>query len=495
MANPTWKRIWRAVGAETLGQILNFAIRLLLVPLFISIWGLENYGYWLTLTSLSSWISLTDLGGQLYYQNSMNIAWTQKRFNDFQSILTSGLVFFFSIAVSFTVLFGILLFSLPFGHWFHYEALGGNIGNLIILIVAVKIVLSLPYGIILGIFRIVEKQATSVMYVNLTLLIQLLLSVTALMLKGSMFVLAAIEIIPLIIVMFISGFHIKRLMPESFKFLSAKHFSLDIIKTSIKPSLHFFIIQVSTSLIIQGCTLITARVLGPAEVVVFNSLRTVANMFSQFIGVLSHSAWPELTRLHAQKENRKLFDIYAHIANLLFIAGLTYFCFLNHWGEYLFNIWMRGKVEYFPMTMFLISLLVVLNSVWTFGSYMLMATNQHTAFSKKQLVVNFVALILFAIGVKFYGLNAGIAGLIIGQSIPMTLVIYNNLKKYNWFHMAHYLLILQSVGLTLYLTTLIPFVAFTILAVEILAFLYILKVRKYPRAYENLLNRIYDKTS
>lgn len=495
MANPTWQRIWRAVGAETLGQILNFAIRLLLVPLFISTWGLENYGYWLTLTSLSSWISLTDLGGQLYYQNSMNISWTQKKFDEFQTTLTSGLVFFFSIAVAFTIIFGVLLFSLPFGNWFHYEAIGENIGNSIILIVAVKIILSLPYGIILGIFRIAEKQATSVMYVNLTLLIQLALSVTALMMKASMFVLAVIEIIPLVIVMFISSFHIKRLMPENFKFLSAQNFSLDIIKTSIKPSFHFFIIQVSTSLIIQGCTLITARVLGPAEVVVFNSLRSVANMFSQFIGVLSHSAWPELTRLHAQKENRKLFDIYAHIANLLFIAGLTYFCFLNHWGEYLFNIWMRGKVEYFPMTMFLISLLVVLNSVWTFGSYMLMATNQHTDFSKKQLIVNFLALVLFGLGVKLYSLNAGIIGLIIGQSLPMTLVIYNNLKKHKWFHIAHYLIILQTTGLILYLATLAPFVAFLILSLEILAFFYLIKTRKYPRAYENLLNRIYDKTN
>lgn len=494
MANPTWQRIWRAVGAETLGQILNFVIRLLLVPLFISTWGLENYGYWLTLTSLSSWISLSDLGGQLYYQNSMNIAWTQNKFEEFQTTLTSGLVFFFSIAVGFTLIFGLLLFNLPFGEWFHYQTIGENIGNLIILIVAVKIILSLPYGIILGIFRIVEKQATSVMYVNLTLLIQLVLSVTALMLKGSMFLLAAIEIIPLIIVMFISAIHIKRLMPERFNFISAKHFSLDLIKTSIKPSFHFFIIQVSTSLIIQGCTLITARVLGPAEVVVFNSLRTVANMFSQFIGVLSHSAWPELTRLHAQKESRKLFDIYAHIANLLFIAGLTYFCFLNHWGDYLFKLWMGNKVEYFPMTMFLISLLVVLNSVWTFGSYMLMATNQHTDFSKSQLIVNFIALVLFGIGVKFYGLNAGIIGLVIGQSLPMTLVIYNNLKKYKWFHMAHYLIILQVIGLTLYLTTLIPFVAFVILAVEVLALLYIVKIRKYPHSYENFLNRVYDKS-
>lgn len=494
MANPTWQRIWRAVGAETLGQILNFVIRLLLVPLFISTWGLENYGYWLTLTSLSSWISLSDLGGQLYYQNSMNIAWTQNKFEEFQKTLTSGLVFFFSIAVSFTLIFGILLFNLPFGEWFHYEAIGENIGNLIILIVAIKIILSLPYGIILGIFRIVEKQATSVMYVNLTLLIQLILSVTALMLKGSMFVLAAIEIIPLITVMFISAIHIKRLMPADFKFLSTKHFSLNIIKTSIKPSFHFFIIQISTSLIIQGCTLITARVLGPAEVVVFNSLRTVANMFSQFIGVLSHSAWPELTRLHAQKESRKLFDIYAHIANLLFITGLTYFCFLNHWGDELFKLWMGNKVEYFPMTMFLISLLVVLNSVWTFGSYMLMATNQHTDFSKSQLIVNLLALVLFGLGVKLYGLNAGIIGLILGQSLPMTLVIYTNLKKHKWVHMAHYLVILQLAGFALYLTTLIPFVSFVILSVELLAFFYILKIRKYPYAYENFLNCVYDKS-
>lgn len=495
MGNSTWQRIWRAVGAESLGQILNFTIRLLLVPLFISTWGLEDYGFWLTLTSLSSWISLSDLGGQLYFQNSMNIAWAQKRYDDFQSTLTSGLYFFFSIALASSLIFYGIIFALPFEEWFRYESLGRNTGNLIILIVTLKLTLALPFGTILGVFRVIGKQATSVMYVNLTLFIQLILSVTALLLKSSMIVLACIEIIPLIIVMILSSLHIKKIMPEHFRFLSLKSFSLATIKESIRPSFHFFVIQISTSVIIQGCTLLTARVLGPAEVVVFNSLRTVANLFSQFIGVLSHSAWPELTRLHAQKENRKLFNVYAHIATLLFIAGLTYFCLLDQWGGFFFKLWMGDKVQYFPVTMFLISLLVVMNSVWTFCSYMLMATNQHTGYSTSQLFVNVLALCLFGIGLKIQGLDAGILGLLMGQTLPMTLVIYYNLKKCNWPHMSHFLIILQILGVTLYLTTLMPYASLVILFLELIIFIYFLSHKKYPLFYEKFLDRLYAKTN
>ena len=69
------KRLIQGMGANFLGQIINMASRVLLVPLFLTAWGVEVYGEWLILTSIGAYLFLTDLGGQLYIINRLTQAY------------------------------------------------------------------------------------------------------------------------------------------------------------------------------------------------------------------------------------------------------------------------------------------------------------------------------------------------------------------------------------------------------------------------------------
>ena len=68
----------------------------------------------------------------------------------------------------------------------------------------------------------------------------------------------------------------------------------------IKPSLHFFLIQLSQAFSIQGTVLVVGMVLGPVQVVLFSTMRTIVNLIRSFFEQVSHAAWPEMTRLDAQ---------------------------------------------------------------------------------------------------------------------------------------------------------------------------------------------------
>ena len=72
------KRLIQGIGANFLGQVINVASRVLLVPLFLTAWGAQVYGEWLILSSVVAYLSLTDLGGQLYIVNRLTQAYAQK---------------------------------------------------------------------------------------------------------------------------------------------------------------------------------------------------------------------------------------------------------------------------------------------------------------------------------------------------------------------------------------------------------------------------------
>ena len=101
------KRLIQGIGANFLGQIINLASRVLLVPLFLTAWGAEVYGEWLLLTSIVAYLSLTDLGGQLYIVNRLTQAYAQGDIPLFRKILHTGLSLFLIIPlVAFAVFLG-----------------------------------------------------------------------------------------------------------------------------------------------------------------------------------------------------------------------------------------------------------------------------------------------------------------------------------------------------------------------------------------------------
>jgi len=63
------KRLFRGIGANFLGQIINIASRIVLVPLFLLSWGADIYGEWLLLSSMVAYLSLIEMGDQLYIVN------------------------------------------------------------------------------------------------------------------------------------------------------------------------------------------------------------------------------------------------------------------------------------------------------------------------------------------------------------------------------------------------------------------------------------------
>lgn len=444
-------RVLRAIGAEGLGQLLNMAVRLLLIPLFLSAWGTQAYGEWLILTAVAAWFSLADLGGQIYFINRMTESWAKRQMEEFQKVFAAGMFLF---GVSSTVLMtlaavALMLPGVP--SWLGVENTPSSVARWVLLIVSFRVLASLPLGLLLGVYRATGAQATSVMYGNLMLLIQLVSGAAVLWWGGGMVLMACTEVIGLALVSALVAFDLRQRLPAEIRLFSARLPDMRIVRQALVPSLHFLSIQFAMAAMIQGCVIVVAKAMGPYEVAVFSTMRTIANVVSRFLGMMSHSAWPEFTRLASQKDSEKLLGLFRSIFFASVVAGLCYLTVLQLFGSDLFDIWLNKQLPYDWLSMFLMGVFVIFSSNWTLGGNLLMATNRHHDFAKIQLPVNVFALVVCYLGGLLYGLQGMVGGLIIGQSVPMIWFTAWMLARSGWPREARYM-----VGQSLLVALLLP---------------------------------------
>lgn len=432
-------RILRAIGAEGVGQLLNVAVRLLLVPLFLAAWGPQKYGEWLILTAVAGWFSLADLGGQLYYINRMTEAWARDKLDEFQKIFSTG-VFFFGVSSAVLMSLAAVLLAVPtIPKWLGIQSTGSDVVYWVLIIMCLRVLVSLPLGLLLGVYRATGAQATSVMYGNLMLLVQLIAGTAVLLSNGGMVLMALTEVVGLFVVSSLVIFDLRRRMPAGRRLFWPFHPQMSILRESWSPSLHFLGIQLAMAVMIQGSVIVVAKAMGPLEVVVFSIMRTIANLVSRFLGMMAHSAWPEFTRLHGQGETQGFQALFRSIFLASTLVGLLYLGLVQLFGKQLFELWLGKQLPYENQSMLLMGALVVFTNHWTLGGNLLMATNRHHDYARVQLPVNMIALSAAYLGGRWLGIEGFIGGLFFGQSVPMIVLTIWMLGRNGWWAASRYL--------------------------------------------------------
>ena len=418
------KRLIQGIGANFLGQIISLASRVLLVPLFLTAWGVKVYGEWLLLSSMVAYLSLADLGGQLYIVNRLTQAYALGDLPQFRKTLHTGLALFLILPLAVFLGFLGLMLVFPPGSLLQITITSRQVVFLVLAILAFQFVFSLPQGILLGVYRSVGLLPRGVMLTNIMQLLALILVALGLWLHGGLPAIACLQLLPYLGVGLVAGWDLNRRFPQ-FRLFSLREADLSLGLTFIRPSLHFFGIQLSQAFSIQGTVLVVGMLLGSVQVVVFSTMRTIVNLIRSFFELPSHAAWPELTRLDAQGEEEKFFLLFRAIFRATLIAAVIFMAIFHFWGENIYHVWLRKTVPYQQRVMDLFLIYMGEYLVWFTCCHPLMATNRHRTLAKMLLVSSLLNLGLAYLGGWHLGLPGVILGMIAGDLLlPFWFVPY-----------------------------------------------------------------------
>jgi len=418
------KRLIQGIGANFLSQIISMASRVLLVPLFLTAWGVQVYGEWLLLASMVAYLSLTDLGGQRYIVNRLTQAYALGDLAQFRKILHTGLALFSILPLAVFLGFLGVILVLPPGSLLQITITSRQVVFLVLAILAFQFVFSLPIGIMGGVYCSVGLLPRGVMLTNIMQLLAIILVALGLWLHGGLVAIACLQLLPLLGVALVAGWDLNRRFPQFRLFyLREADFSLGL--TFIRPSLHFFGIQMSQAFSIQGTVLVVGMLLGSVQVVVFSTMRTIVNLIRSFFEQVSHAAWPELTRLDVQMDKEKFFLLFRAIFRTTLIAAVIFMALFHFWGENIYHVWLRKTVAYQQRVMDLFLIYMGEYLIWLTCCHPLMATNRHRTLAKMLLVSSLLNLGLAYLGGRHLGLPGVILGMIAGDLLlPFWFVPY-----------------------------------------------------------------------
>ncbi|MEJ2670840.1 MAG: hypothetical protein P8168_01315 [Deltaproteobacteria bacterium] len=364
------------------------------------------------------------MGGQIYIANRMTQAYAHRDIALFRKILHTGLALFLIIPVIVFVIFLAVIWLFNPTSLLHITVTSHRIVLLVLAILAFQFVISIPHSILLRVYFAVEMLPRGIMLANLMQLMILILVAGGLWLGWGMVMIATLQTIPFALIAAVALWDLNHKFPQ-FGILSLKDADFSFGLSFIKPSLHFFLIQLSQAFSIQGIVLIIGAVLGAVQVVLFSTMRTIINLIRSLFEQVSFAAWPEMTRLDAQDEIDKFLVLFRLILRSTWIAAVFFMTIFHFYGGFIYHFWLRKTVPFQPRVMDLFLIYMGQLIFWLSCSHPLQATNRHHTLSKMLAVSSMITIGLVYWGGRHWGLPGIVLGMIAGDlALPFWFVPY-----------------------------------------------------------------------
>jgi O-antigen/teichoic acid export membrane protein len=385
-------------------------VRLISVPIFLSVWSTELYGEWLVLYSLLAYFSMGNLGIAQAAANDMTMS--VARSDKTQALITYQTSFTIIFAISVVLLLSawVTCNIAPLAGLLNFHSItGGSLKEVLMLFVG-YVVMGFIVAILVSAYRCVARFHRGLMFYNAWLVFEFLV-LSILLIIGTNPVIAAISMV--------SGRFLAALaMIIDLRFVAPwltigfTSFRYEELKRIISPSLSFAAFPIGQTLLNQGVTVFIGVLEGPAQVVLFNSIRTLTNLVTRLFEVVNQAFYPEISiawsigdisllkRLHRSSFQASLW---------LCLAAITGLAFL---GPFVFNLWTRGKVPLDSTLFYGFLALVLLRCFWYTSFAIPSAINR-----LKRLTACYLGASAVSLGISIVALKLDISFVLIGFAI------------------------------------------------------------------------------
>ena len=460
---------------------ISFVRQILLIPAFLSSVGEYDYAFWLVLYSIAFMIRALNLGQLHYTSNLINLNYHIKHDIGGELLLGQGanLIFMYiqvllGVIVSFPHILT-LLSGFPVSY-----LIATNAQYSLILLVISRVILQYVCLYLLRLFEPVNKIQTSIKFQTLGDLLDFITVVAAIYFTHSIFF---TNIIVLVVTIIFAGYvyyFVKKDLPFAVPFLKGISYkkSFTIIKSSSVLTFSFIVEKIYE----VGLNLVIVRAYTALVLPQFNTSRTMSNSFFRVSNALVIPLLPGIQKEFALSNENYILNkmvVFWRNANIILLfsitAGMPFF-------SYIYVKWTGNKMDFDLNLLCFLFMAISLQSYSVMFYEFLKKTN-----ASRQILISNVIKVVITVAVIFifgrYNIIKGL-GIALFAAELITLVyvflvmmaIFKDKAAYKTFLIGLIPVILFSLSLVLYMSTLNYWIFFV---VNILILAYILKPVKF----------------
>jgi O-antigen/teichoic acid export membrane protein len=371
------RRILAGMGALLVGQALNIFIQLVSVPSFLYVWDTANYGRWLLISAIPSYLSMLDGGllGTCSNEITMLHARGDKSLANsvFQSALALVMFLFFGGALVAAVILG----AVP-EPWLSSDL------RIATWLLVVQTLASLFGGPIDASYRSHGQFAYGAHVGNAVRAVEFAGMLLGLFLGGT-FVSTAFAM--LVVRVFGIGVQIvfcARRFPDLQWSVAKAHRSH--LAALLRPAIGFMAFPIGNVLTLQSMTLIVGVAFGPTAVAIFNTYRTISRLAIQTTSVFSHALWAEFSILFGRGDIGALKSLYYKSERIGIAISVACSVLIFPVAPLFLHYWTNDKIMFAPDVFACFCFATLLGSMAHVPRGLLMSINQHMHLARIYLI-------------------------------------------------------------------------------------------------------------
>ena len=373
------KRIVAGTVVSYLNTAASMLSNLILVPMYLLHFGKEQYGLWLVILSIVSYLGFSNLGIAQSVSNFVASRNAKKDYEGIRSIVATGFwLYVIIILIAIILVLGAILLA-PLESLIKVSDSLKDVVVPVLVISSIFFLLKLP----LTIFRVTLRSLNLIykeqLFGLLFTVIQFIGVLLVLWSKAGIVALSVVYGSTGLLSGIVLFFYLHKIVPDLS--VSRKFADKNTAKELMTPGVYFFILQLAGGLIWATDNIIISAVLGVADVAPYAIIFKVFMLTIGVVSVITSNMLPSITAAYALNNKEHLSDLYTKALKLCFGLGLLALFLLVSIGPDLIIKWI-GIDNYVGNTTFYFFICLIFISIILWPSdAILVGTTQHKGYA------------------------------------------------------------------------------------------------------------------
>jgi O-antigen/teichoic acid export membrane protein len=426
MDSRTKRRLLLGFATNWVSKLANTVIQLIQVPLFFHFWATAVYGDWLIVNSVPAYLAFSNVGFGNVASNEMTM---MEAGGDREGALRVFQSCWWLIALVGAVI-GLLLvpvlYFVPVASALNIHAISPSDTKWIVFYLGLSVLLGQLEQLMGGAYTCVARYAFGSFLKSLISLAAFAATMVPVVLgygpRTTAIVFASANAIGTVTL----GLFVRHDIPW-IKF-GWRHARLSEIRRLARPAFAFMGFPIGNALNLQGTLMAVGYALGPIDVAIFASARTVSRVALQMVQMVNNTFWPELSIAYGAKNQALVRSLHRRACQMAILLAIIVVTCMMAFGPWFLTHWTGGHVPPSRPLLAILLFVVILFSLWSTSSTLATAINRHQRLAAWYIAGTGVTVLFTYLLARRYGLYGAAASLVLSEVIMNLYVLPASLR-------------------------------------------------------------------
>ena len=442
MDSTTKRRLFFSFISSWVSRLSNTIIQLIQVPVFLHFWSLPLYGEWILVNSIPTYLSFSTVGFGTVAGNEMTMLVARQDRDGALRVFQSCWWLIAGICSALIVLLSGALYLLPAARLLKFTNISESDTKWIIFYLGVSVLLGQLEQLLQSAYRSIGRYPYGSMLKSAFSVIAFgCIMVPVIMGRGpraAALVFAAVNIFGTIFFSLLVKHDIPWIE------FGWDHASFAEIRKLVAPAIAYMAFPIGNALNIGGSVLAVGYALGPIDVVIFSTARTVSRVALQMVQMVNSTFEPEMKLAFGARNIELTRALHRRACQLALIVAVCIVAAMMSFGPWFLTHWTSHHVPPSRGLLSVLLLVVVFYTLWSTSSTLMTSTNQHQRLAVYYMAATSIACVLCYLFARWFGLLGAAASLLIPEAamnfyvLPACLIIAHDTLPAFLSSMLHY---------------------------------------------------------